>query len=65
MQTELLTIPEFCQAVNIGKTNCYRLINTNQIRAVKINKKTLISRKEMLRWIENLQPYPAAENQGA
>jgi excisionase family DNA binding protein len=61
MQSELLTIPEFCAQVNVGRTNAYRLINEGQVKAVKLGKKTLIPRTEMLRWIENLQPY-ASEN---
>jgi len=59
MQTELLTIPQFCAHVNIGRTNAYRLINEGQIKAVKLGKKTLIPRVEMLKWIETLQPYTA------
>ncbi len=61
MQTELLTIPEFCAQVNVGRTNAYRLINEGQVKAVKLGKKTLIPRAEMLKWIESLQPY-ASEN---
>lgn len=40
METELLTIPQFCQAVNCGKTRAYQLINEKQIRALKNGKKS-------------------------
>ena len=55
--TELFTIPEFCAAANIGRTNAYRLINAGQLKAVKIGKKTLISRASLQEWILSLEPY--------
>ena len=58
MTPELLTITEFCTHANIGRTNLYHRISKGQIKAVKLGKKTLIPKTEMLRWIENLQPYP-------
>lgn len=57
MQKELLTILEFCQAVNCGRTRAYQLINSGHLIAVKNGKKTLIPRSEMLKWIQSLQPY--------
>lgn len=57
MQTELLTIPEFCRTANVGRTNAYRLINEGSIKAVKVGKKTLIPRVAMESWIAALQPY--------
>lgn len=57
MQTELLTIPEFCKMANIGRTTAYSLINAGLIKAIKIGKKTLIPRTSMNEWISTLQPY--------
>jgi excisionase family DNA binding protein len=57
METELLTIAQFCQAVNCGRTRAYQLINKKQVVAIKNGKKTLIPKAEMLKWIASLQPY--------
>ena len=57
MQTELLTIPELCRQVNIGKTYAYRLIGEGTIKAVKCGRKTLVPRAEIHKWIETLKPY--------
>ncbi|MBP7722279.1 MAG: helix-turn-helix domain-containing protein [Alphaproteobacteria bacterium] len=54
---ELLTITQLCEAVNIGRTNAYRLIGEGKIKAIKINRKTLIRRSDMDAWIESLPAY--------
>lgn len=57
MQTELLTIPQFCEVANCGRNRAYQLIGSNQIPAFKQGKKTLIKRSDMEAWIKTLQPY--------
>ena len=57
MLPELLTIPEFCQAVNLGKTSVYKLINDGRIRAVKLGKKTLLPKSEVADFIDGLPKY--------
>jgi len=57
MTPELLTIPQFCEAVNCGRTRAYQLINEGHVRALKNNRKTLIPRSEIERWIESLPSY--------
>ncbi len=57
MTPELLTIPQFCKATNIGSTYCYQLIKSRRIEAVKLGKKTLIKRQEMERFINELKSY--------
>lgn len=64
MNSELLTIPQTCAALNCGKTALYRRINKGEIRAVKMGKKTLVSKEAIQEFISSLQPYPA-ENSGA
>ncbi len=59
MTTALMTIPEFCHAANIGRTNAYKLINVGDIKAVKVGKKTLIPRTALESWIASLEPYKA------
>ena len=64
MQQELLTILEFCEAVNCGRTRAYQLLNEGKISAFKNGKKTLIRRADMEAWIASLNPYKS-EQEGA
>jgi excisionase family DNA binding protein len=57
MQTELLTIIQFCKATNVGKTRAYQLIGSGQIEAVKLGKRTLIPRIAMEKFIASLPSY--------
>lgn len=57
MTKELLTITEVCAETNIGKTMVYRLINSGQLLAVKLGKKTLIRRADMETWLSSLNNY--------
>jgi len=57
MKTKLLTIDQFCEAANCGRTRAYQLINQQEIMAVKNGRKTLIPHSELMRWMESLQPY--------
>lgn len=59
MTKELLTIPQFCEAVNCGRTRAYQLINEGKISALKNGKRTLIRRTDMESWISSLNPYKA------
>lgn len=58
MTPELLTINQFCEIANCGKTNTYKLINNGQLKAVKLGKKTLIPKDAMENFIANLKSYP-------
>ena len=58
----LLTIPEACAMIRIGRTKFYQLLNAGEIKAVKIGKKTLISEIAIQEWIEELPPYNSAHN---
>lgn len=62
MQTELLTIPEFCKAINLGKTSAYKLINTGKIKALKLGKKTLVPRSSIDEFIASLPVYGASND---
>ncbi|HOO49701.1 MAG TPA: helix-turn-helix domain-containing protein [Alphaproteobacteria bacterium] len=64
MTKELLTIPEFCEAVSCGRTHAYKLISTAQLPAVKQGKRTLIRREDMLAWIKSLRPYSVEKKEG-
>lgn len=64
MNTELLTIPEFCQMANTGRTNAYKLINSGALKAVKLGKKTLIRKADMDTWVSSLNPYKPVQAAG-
>lgn len=53
----LVTIPEACAAIKIGRTKFYQLLNSEKIRAVKIGKKTLIPISELEKFIDSLPVY--------
>jgi len=57
MKSELLTIPEFCKTTNIGRTVTYKLINQGDIEAVKVGKKTLITRSSLDAFVSSLPSY--------
>ncbi len=57
METELLTIPQTCAVLNLGKTSLYRRISNKEIRAVKLGKKTLIPRAAINEFIGQLKPF--------
>ena len=59
MSSELLTIPQFCEAANVGRTTAYNLINLGDLKAVKCGKKTLIRKADMEAWIARLISYKA------
>lgn len=57
MQTELLTLSEFCKAVNLGRTSVYKLINAGKVKALKLGKKTLVPRSSLDEFIASLPAY--------
>lgn len=57
MQSELLTITDFCKAANVGRTRAYQLINQGRIKALKLGRKTLIPRAAFEEFIAGLKPY--------
>ena len=63
MSKELYTILEFCEAAHCSRTRAYQLLNEGQINAIKNGRKTLIARKELLRWIDSLQTYSSKSDE--
>ncbi|MBL8642110.1 MAG: helix-turn-helix domain-containing protein [Alphaproteobacteria bacterium] len=53
----LLTIPEACAMIRVGRTKFYQLLNAGEIKAVKIGKKTLILETSIHEWIFSLPSY--------
>jgi hypothetical protein len=48
------TIPDFCRSFGIGRTTAYRLIETGQIIARKIGRRTVIDAASAARWYASL-----------
>lgn len=59
MSEELLTIPEVGKVLKAGRTYLYGLINSGQIKAVKIGRKTLVPRSSVEAYIAALPHYKA------
>lgn len=61
MKPELLTINEFCRAINLGKTSVYKLINEGKVKAVKLGKKTLVPQSSVNDFISSLPKYKSKD----
>ena len=48
---ELLTIPEFCAWARIGRTKLYEEIGSGALRALKVGRRTLITRDDAADWL--------------
>ena len=57
MERELLTVPQACAVLNLGKTQIYRRMSLGELRAVKCGKKTLIPRTAINDFIGQLKPF--------
>lgn len=59
-----LSIEEARAAIGLGRTKIYQLINSGELKARKIGKRTVILKEDLEAFLSNLQPY-ATENQEA
>lgn len=51
MNQNLLTVPNLCSELGIGKTTAYKLIKEKKIKSTKIGNKIVIHRNELERYI--------------
>lgn len=56
-----LSIEETRMATGLGRTKIYQLINSGELKARKIGKRTFVLKDDLETFLQNLQPY-AAEN---
>lgn len=61
MNTTLLSIPEACEKLRIGRTRLYQILNAGQIKAVRIGKRTLIPGDSIEEFINGLDPYKGSQ----
>ena len=54
-----LSIQETCEAVGLGPTKLYSLINSGELKASKIGKRTVVLRKDLEEFLDNLESYPS------
>lgn len=59
MTKELMTIGDFCEATNLGRTHVYQLLKRGEVKAIKIGRRTFIRREDVQTWISGLSMYPA------
>ncbi len=48
---DFLTIPQICQILRIGRTKCYELLRSNQIKNFKINNTFKVCKESIQEYI--------------
>ena len=51
-KSSFLTVDELCEFLRIGRTSAYRLLKSNQIEAVHLNRKWLISEQAVQDYLQ-------------
>ena len=59
-----LSIEEARAATGLGRTKLYQLINSGELKARKIGKRTVILKGDLDAFLENLKNYPSENSQG-
>lgn len=59
MTQKSLSIQEAKTMLGIGTTKFYQLINSGELRAHKIGKRTIVLRSDLEEFISNLKSYPS------
>lgn len=49
----LIAIPEVTRITSLKKTTLYKLINSGELRPVKLGRKTVFAEAEIVAWVEN------------
>ena len=58
---QLLSIPEVCKALGIGKSWTYRRIKSGEIPSVKLGRSVKIKREDLERYLESHRYRPTGE----
>lgn len=53
VSTRLIQLPEVTHLTSLHKTKIYQLINSGELRPIKLGRKTVFSEQEVNQWIEN------------
>jgi excisionase family DNA binding protein len=49
-----MSVPEFCERYNVGRTLAYEEINSGRLRARKVGKRTIITDDDAEDWLRSL-----------
>lgn len=52
VNTRLIDLPELTKLTTLRKTKLYELINSGELRPIKLGRKTVFSEQEVNQWIE-------------
>jgi len=53
----LIPLRTWCKLNGVGLTTAYKFLNSGELKAVKVGKKTFIRREEAARWAGSLPVY--------
>lgn len=59
-----LSIEEVCSSTGLGRTKLYQLMNSGELKAHKIGKRTIILKDDLNEFLNNLEAYQC-QNSGA
>ncbi len=57
MQSQLLSIPEFCRENKLSRSYAYRMLGNGTLTAVKVGRLTRIRREDAEAWAAKLHSY--------
>ena len=60
MQSQLLSIPEFCRDNKVSRSYAYRMLGNGTLKGVKVGRLTRIGREDAEAWVTKLQCYRSA-----
>jgi len=60
---DLLSIPEICQELGMGKSWVYKKIKSGEIPSVKLGRTIKVARRDLEEYFEQQRNHPSAENQ--
>ncbi len=60
---DLLSIPEVCQELGMGKSWVYKKIKSGEIPSVKLGRVIKVARRDLEAFLKEQRHHPSAENQ--
>lgn len=63
VDTAVLSVDQARERLQIGRTKIYELINSGQLKARKLGKKTFILTQDLEAFIDSLELYPANDTE--
>ncbi len=60
----LYSIPEIIEMAGIGRTRLYQELNSRKLKAVKIGKRTCVTKADLETWLSRLEKYLPERQRG-